>query len=58
MKKYITLALLFVVVGMLQASAMLIPPQIGNNMVLQQNTDACLWGWVKPKTSVKIKCSW
>ncbi|MDY2829474.1 MAG: sialate O-acetylesterase [Sodaliphilus sp.] len=58
MKKYITLALLFVIVGMLQASAMLIPPQIGNNMVLQQNTDACLWGWVKPKTSVKIKCSW
>lgn len=29
-----------------------------NNMVLQQNTDAPIWGWTKPGESVEVKPSW
>lgn len=31
---------------------------IGNNMVLQQNTHARLWGWAKPNSTVTVMTSW
>ena len=31
---------------------------IGDNMVLQQQTEARLWGWAKPKATVKVTTSW
>ena len=40
------------------AHALTLPQQIGDNMVLQQKTRAALWGWAKPKSTVKVKCSW
>ena len=41
----------------LQAKVRL-PHVIGDNMVLQQNTQARLWGWAKPGKTVKVSVSW
>ena len=35
-----------------------LPHLIGDNMVLQQLTDARLWGWAKPGQTVKVTVSW
>ncbi len=35
-----------------------LPEIIGHNMVLQQQTDARLWGWATPGTEVKASGSW
>jgi sialate O-acetylesterase len=55
-KQLILLAFLLCA-GTLQAGVKL-PQQIGDNMVLQQQTDACLWGEAKPNADVKIVTSW
>ncbi len=35
-----------------------LPHILGNNMILQQNTEANLWGWDKPGTTVDVTTSW
>ena len=35
-----------------------LPHMIGDNMVLQQQTEARLWGWAKPGKTIKITTSW
>ncbi len=35
-----------------------LPHILGDNMVLQQNTEANLWGWDKPGTEVSVTTSW
>ena len=35
-----------------------LPHIIGDNMVLQQQTDARLWGWDKPGKRVNVTVSW
>lgn len=35
-----------------------VPAIFGNNMVLQQQTDAVIWGWARPGERVRIKGSW
>ena len=35
-----------------------LPHLIGDNMVLQQNTEARLWGWDKPGKTVNVSVSW
>ena len=35
-----------------------LPHIIGDNMVLQQQTEARLWGWAKPGRTVKVTTSW
>lgn len=35
-----------------------LPAIFGDNMVLQQQSEAALWGWAKPNTSVKVTTSW
>jgi sialate O-acetylesterase len=35
-----------------------LPHLIGDNMVLQQNTEARLWGWAKPGKTVSVTVSW
>ena len=35
-----------------------LPHILCDNMVLQQQTDARLWGWGKPKSTVRVSCSW
>lgn len=35
-----------------------LPGVIGNGMILQQQSEARLWGWSKPGYSVEVKASW
>ncbi|MBQ0058213.1 MAG: sialate O-acetylesterase [Bacteroidales bacterium] len=35
-----------------------LPALIGDHMVLQQQTDARLWGWASPGSKVDVKASW
>jgi sialate O-acetylesterase len=35
-----------------------LPPVMSSNMVLQQNTQASLWGWADPSERFTISCSW
>ena len=35
-----------------------LPSVVGSNMVLQHSTTVNIWGWAKPKASVKITTSW
>lgn len=35
-----------------------LPQMIGDNMILQQNTNARLWGWDRPGSSIKVTTSW
>ena len=35
-----------------------LPHLIGDNMVLQQQSEARLWGWAKPGSTVKVTTSW
>ena len=57
MKKTIAIVALAVIALGAQAKVRL-PHLIGDNMVLQQQTDARLWGWAKPGQTVKVTTSW
>jgi len=35
-----------------------LPPIMSSNMVLQQNSQATLWGWAEPSERFTITCSW
>ena len=35
-----------------------LPHLLGDNMIIQQNSEANLWGWDKPGTSVNVSTSW
>ena len=34
------------------------PSFISDNMVLQQETEALIWGWAEKGKELNIKCSW
>ena len=53
----ILFTVLAVVIGCAQAKVRL-PHLIGDNMVLQQQTDARLWGWAKPGKTITVSTSW
>lgn len=59
MKKTILAAAALVVLAAfpLQAKVKL-PSVIGDNMVLQQKSEAALWGWAEPGARITIKPSW
>ena len=57
MKKILTILALAALSTSTQAKVRL-PHIIGDNMVLQQQTDARLWGWAKPGKTVKVTTSW
>ena len=42
----------------LNASALELPAFFGNNMMLQQQTQARIWGWAKGGSSVEVSTSW
>lgn len=56
MKKFYLTFVLAVIT--LTASALELPEIIGSNMMLQQKTDAKLWGWAKGGSTVHITTSW
>jgi len=45
-------------VALSAAAKITLPPQIGDNMVLQQNTKANLWGWANPGETVTVSSTW
>lgn len=57
MKKLFTLGLLFASMFVMHAKVEL-PPIFADNMVLQQQTDAALWGYAKPNAKVTITSTW
>ena len=59
MKRYLFFVALATLLacGTLQAKITL-PSVIGDNMVLQQQTDAALWGKAEPGRKVTVKTSW
>ena len=57
MKRILTLCVLFASVFAMQAKVEL-PPIFADNMVLQQHTDAALWGKAKPESKVTITTTW
>lgn len=50
-KKFLAMAALALITTGAQAKVKL-PHILGDNMILQQNTEANLWGWDKPGTTV------
>lgn len=56
-KRVFLLAALVVMALGVQAKVRL-PHLIGDNMVLQQQTEVRLWGWADPMREVKVTCSW
>ena len=57
MKKILALMALLTLTISAQAKVRL-PHMICDNMVLQQQTDARLWGWAKAGKTVKVTTSW
>ena len=57
MKKLTFVLAALVCAATLQAKITL-PPQMADNMVLQQNTKANLWGWANPGETVTVSTSW
>ncbi|MBR1926993.1 MAG: sialate O-acetylesterase [Bacteroidales bacterium] len=53
-------AIVFLTVSLSVSSgaAIKLPGIIGDHMVLQQQTDARLWGWSAPGKRVSVNCSW
>src|SRR5476651_216356 len=60
MKKFIWfMPLLCVVIGASKSFAIIrVPPIVGSNMVLQQNSKATLWGWCDASENFVIISSW
>lgn len=49
---------LLLLAGCRRGPDILLPPFFSDNMVLQQQTEAPIWGWAKPGTTVRITTSW
>ena len=50
---------LFLLLGVLVLDAKVkLPALVSDNMLLQQQTDARLWGWAKPGATVRVTPSW
>ena len=57
MKKHF-LTFLFLSVALMLGAKVKLPALMGDNMVLQQQTDARLWGWAAPGATVRVTPSW
>ena len=58
MKKRISLFMALIALGIGAQAKVRLPHLISDNMVLQQQTDARLWGWAEPGKTVKVTTSW
>ena len=52
------LALAALLISFLGAQALELPEIIGNDMMLQQQNQARLWGWAKGGSTVEVTTSW
>lgn len=48
----------FLLLSFIAAADVRLPAIIGSHMVLQQNTEAKLWGWCDPAEKIEIRTSW
>lgn len=48
----------FVFTPFLSNAKIFLPSFFSDNMVLQQHTDAAIWGWAKPNSPVQLTLSW
>jgi len=53
-----TVLFLFCISPLLLSAKIILPSFFGDNMVLQQKTEAAIWGWAKPNSSVQLTSSW
>ena len=58
--KFVSLGIILLVSSALfsLSAAVRLPAIFGDNMVLQQQSEAALWGWAKPNTAVRVTTSW
>lgn len=56
--KIISFILLLTLISCQKSSKIVLPSLIGDNMVLQQKTDAMIWGKATPGSSINISTSW
>lgn len=56
MKKILASAL--VLLPLMASAEITLPDIMGDNMVLQQQSDASLWGWANPGKEIQITTSW
>lgn len=57
MKRIVTIAAL-ALVALTAGAEIRLPSVIGDNMVLQRESHARIWGWAGPGATVKVKTSW
>ena len=57
MKKFM-LAVILIGIGLAASAKIVLPSQVGDYMVLQQQTGARLWGWTDPGAQVTASVSW
>ena len=53
-----TIAAMLLAAVSLESAALTLPDIINRNMVLQQNSEASLWGWAKPQSKVTVTTGW
>lgn len=56
--RFSVLLLLFVLIGLQVSATIKLPAFFSDNMVLQQKTNAAIWGWAKAGSTVHITTSW
>lgn len=56
--KKIVIAAMMLAAGLGSQAAITLPEIVGDNMVLQQQTDARIWGWATPGATVEATASW
>lgn len=58
MKKFISATVAFILLCISAGAAVRLPHIIGNDMVLQRNSDVRLWGWAGAGKNVRVRTSW
>lgn len=58
MKQRLIIPALLLSVPFMANARIELPDIVGDNMVLQQNSDASLWGWAKPGSIITVAGSW
>lgn len=48
----------FCILPLFLSAKIILPSIFGDNMVLQQKTEAAIWGWAKPNSGVQLSSSW
>lgn len=48
----------FIFTPVRSSAKIILPSFFSDNMVLQQKTEAAIWGWAKPNSTVQLTSSW